>query len=466
MPVRLDVQIPRPEDKHALQGALLGLFENKAGNWFASIVEPQNSSAWHVRIEGPNGFVWSEVFDGPDQLNERYVAASVEHALTTDRVLMDALELSGFGPFRQTEFRFRPLEVLVGANGTGKTSLFDFLRALREYTRSEIPPEIIPGWETREVYHRPGADRLVWRLRLHSNDMDYSVDGAIIGPPGNPSVNYDRVHVKNRNGKLIAQLDRTGDKGWLFDDDASNRAEIRNQRPNQLALRAYVSKAQPALNRAREIIDSWRFYSGIRFNDQQLRRPALIEKKPSLREDGGNLASVLNWLQTEYRTIFNEIETHLRGIVPAFRGLELHASGAGRVTLKWNEHGLISPLSAADLSDGSLRLLLWITLALAPNPPLLVCIDEPEVGLHPRTLPKIAGLLQKLSDRTQVIVATHSSYLLTQFDIADIGILRKTDDGVELLRPASSAALVENLKEFGTDEIELMHRSNELEALT
>jgi predicted ATPase len=105
-------------------------------------------------------------------------------------------------------------------------------------------------------------------------------------------------------------------------------------------------------------------------------------------------------------------------------------------------------------------------LALTPNPPALVCIDEPEVGLHPRTLPKIAGLLKKLSDRTQVLVATHSSYLLAQFNVADVAVLRKRNGSIEFSKPATSAALLENLREFGDEELELMHRSDELEALT
>ena len=243
------------------------------------------------------------------------------------------------------------------------------------------------------------------------------------------------------------------------------RFPMRNVRPNQLALQSYVNSSYPFLYRLKEQVDAWRFFSGIRFNDRQLRQPALIEENPTLKDDGGNLASVLNWLQIESPSRFNELELHIRGVIPGFRRLGVRPSGAGRVTLTWDEEGLVNPLTAADLSDGSLRLLLWLTLALTPNPPTLVCIDEPEVGLHPRALPMVAGLLKKLSERTQVFVATHSSYFLAQFDISDVAILRKRNGAIVFLKPANSAALRENLREFGTDELELMHRSDELEAL-
>jgi predicted ATPase len=355
------------------------------------------------------------------------------------------------------------LVIIVGANGSGKTSLFELLRAVREYTRSRIPPEVIPGWETREVYHRPGPDRLSWRINFEAGEKEYSFGADLIGPLGNPSVGTEIISV--RAGDLeIARLERSGEGGAI--SGGAMHILMRRIRPNQLALQSYVNASHPMLFHLKEQIDSWRFFSGIRFNDRQIRQPALIEENPTLRDDGGNLSSVLNWLQIDNPSLFSELELHIRGIIPGFRGLGVRPSGAGRVTLTWNEDGLVNPLTAADLSDGSLRLLLWLTLALTPNPPALVCIDEPEVGLHPRTLPTIAGLLKKLSERTQVLVATHSSYFLAQFAVTDIAVLRKRNGSIEFSKPGTSAALLENLREFGGEELELMHRSDELEALT
>lgn len=467
MPARLDIRVPRKEERDALSRELLNSFSDRPEDWFVSVTEPADSPEWHVRIEGPRAFLWSEQFEGPEQANADYVAAAVRQALAIESPSIHSLVIQGFGPFAVTNLAMRPLEVLVGANGSGKTSVFALLRAIRDFTRSDIPPEIIPGWETREVYHRPGPDQLSWQMLLRSGDVEYAFDADIIGPIGNPAIAEEIVQIRSiQTGTEIAKLTRQGRRGFVFDLGPDTEIEIRSQRANELAFRSYVSPSHRALHRLKEHIDSWRFFSGLRLNDQQLRQPALIERSPALRDDGGNLASVLNWLRNEYPSVFNELELHIRNLVPGFRGLGVRPSGAGRVTLTWDEEGLVNPLTAADLSDGSLRLLLWLTLALTPNPPALVCIDEPEVGLHPRTLPTIAGLLKKLSARTQVLVATHSSYLLAEFDVADVAILRKRNGSIEFSKPGTSATLLENLREFGADELELMHRSDELEALT
>jgi len=94
-----------------------------------------------------------------------------------------------------------------------------------------------------------------------------------------------------------------------------------------------------------------------------------------------------------------------------------------------------------------------------------MCIDEPELGLHPRTLPVLAGLFEKASDRTQIILATHSSYFLTQFDVSRIAVMRREKGETEFIKPRDSKALVANLQEFGSEEIEVMHRSGEVERL-
>lgn len=129
----------------------------------------------------------------------------------------------------------------------------------------------------------------------------------------------------------------------------------------------------------------------------------------------------------------------------------------------WREQGVDADLTLADLSDGILRFLCWAVLCLHPKPPTLICIDEPELGLHPRVLPLLAGLFQKASQRTQVLIATHSSYFLSQFPLENIAVMRKEDGRAVWKKPADSAALKANLDEFGQDEIEFLHRSNELE---
>ncbi len=202
-------------------------------------------------------------------------------------------------------------------------------------------------------------------------------------------------------------------------------------------------------------------------DSKALRESVVIDEHPILSEDGGNLAAVLLYLNTEHPVVFDELQAHLRGVVPGFQRLSVKPRGGpGRVMAFWEEEGVDQPLTLADVSDGTLRLLCWMTLALAPNVPTLVCIDEPDQGVHPRTLPKLAALFKKLSERTQVLIATHNSYFLSQFDLAQIAVMRKEEGRAVWIKPGDSAALRANLEEFGVDELERMHRSDELEHLS
>jgi predicted ATPase len=139
--------------------------------------------------------------------------------------------------------------------------------------------------------------------------------------------------------------------------------------------------------------------------------------------------------------------------------------GPGEVIAFWQERGVDDELSLADLSDGILRFLCWATLSLMPQPPTLLCIDEPAQGIHPRVLPILAGLFQEASERTQVMLGTHASYFLLQFDLEHLAVMRKREGESEYIKPQNSEALRASLEAFGREEIEMMHRSDELEAL-
>ncbi len=149
-----------------------------------------------------------------------------------------------------------------------------------------------------------------------------------------------------------------------------------------------------------------------------------------------------------------------------FKRLTVKARGGpGEVIAFWQENGVDQDLSLADLSDGILRLLCWAVLCLHPNPPTLICIDEPDQGVHPRTLPLLAGLFEKASQRTQILLATHNSYFLSQFDLAQIAVMRKENGEAKFVKPGDAQVLVDILGDFGPDEIENLHRTDELERL-
>ena len=150
-----------------------------------------------------------------------------------------------------------------------------------------------------------------------------------------------------------------------------------------------------------------------------------------LLEDGGNLGLVLNNLQ--YQLGSREIIEKLKLFYDAAEELSIKIYG-GTVQIFIRETGLIQPIPATRLSDGTLRYLFLIALLLDPTPPPLICIEEPEIGLHPDILPAIAEMLIAASQRTQLIVTTHSDALVSALSPESVLICDRDDRGSHLNR--------------------------------
>jgi len=150
-----------------------------------------------------------------------------------------------------------------------------------------------------------------------------------------------------------------------------------------------------------------------------------------LLEDGGNLGLVLNNLQ--YQLGSRQIIEKLQLFYDAAEELSIKIYG-GTVQIFIRETGLIQPIPATRLSDGTLRYLFLIALLLDPTPPPLICIEEPEIGLHPDILPAIAEMLIEASQRTQLIVTTHSDALVSALSPESVLICDRDDRGSHLSR--------------------------------
>lgn len=386
---------------------------------------------------------------------------------------LKSIKLQGYRPFRDFMARFSALEVIVGANGSGKSSLLEFLKFLRDSVHQDIPPEIVTGSVGQQIFHRPGPDRFWWSVEvdlLQQATLYYQ--GEVLGPVGRTHVAFERVRTSKPTRPEYDTpymfMDFQERRGVVQDPETGKltRQEISLRKPNQLALSVMTNPALVTLYNLREYVAGWRFYSSFNISNAKIRKSVPTEQQPVLHEDCGNLSAVLFYLMTEHALVFDELKTHLRSAVPGFANLTVKARGGpGEVIAFWQESSVDEELSLADLSDGILRFLCWAVLALMPQPPTLVCIDEPDQGVHPRTLPILAGLFEKASDRTQFFLATHASYFLTQFDLGRLAVMKKVDGESRYLKPRDSAALLANLQEFGIAELEAMHRGDELEVL-
>ncbi|AFM24340.1 AAA family ATPase [Desulfomonile tiedjei] len=387
---------------------------------------------------------------------------------------LTSIEIQGYRPFKEAVFTLGPLVVLVGANGAGKSSLFEFLRFLRDSAYQELPAEIVAGSIGQQIFHIPGPEKFSWKAEIDTRQsVPIVYEGEVLGPVG-------RVHVSslivrsqrpvggNLKPFVLMEVHERKGEAYEFDpvEDRYISQKIELTKANQSALSIMTNPAFTTLYNLKEYLTGWRFYSSFAIANEKIRRSVPVEQEPVLHEDAGNLSSVLHYLMLEHREQFDELQQFLRLTIPGFAGLSVKARGGpGEVMAFWQEKGIDRELSLADLADGILRLICWATICVHPHPPRLICIDEPDQGVHPRTLPILAGFFQKASERTQILLATHASYFLTQFDLEHIAVMRKNMGRAEFVRPHDSAALRANLEDFGPEELEALHRSDELEQL-
>ena len=199
----------------------------------------------------------------------------------------------------------------------------------------------------------------------------------------------------------------------------------------------------------------WTSYRDIDVGPRSLvRQPAVIRPDIKLLDDGSNLSSVLHSVQQGHPELWGEILEDLHTACPDFVKLTVPASGGdGKVHLRWFERPYEKQgLSANLLSDGTLKLLCLIGILKSPNPPPLICIDEPELGLHPDWIKLVAELLQDAATRTQVIVATHSPHIVAKLEPEQVIVTEKME-GETHLKQLKTRDLQNWLKDFSLAEL-------------
>jgi predicted ATPase len=177
-----------------------------------------------------------------------------------------------------------------------------------------------------------------------------------------------------------------------------------------MLMQAADPQNAPEMLELRESIRAWRFYDHFRTDSNAPARvPQIGTYTPVLVNDGADVAAAV---ETILR--FGDRQALAAAVDDAFPDSQLQvADSSGRFTLLMTQIGLLRPLDAAELSDGTLRYVLWIAALLTPRPPALMVLNEPETSLHPSLLPALARLIAHAGSKSQIIVVTHAVTLIT-----------------------------------------------------
>jgi predicted ATPase len=330
------------------------------------------------------------------------------------------------------------LNLVTGANGTGKSSLYRALRLLADAALNTVVASLareggLPStlWAGPETIARsvrlgehplegtPRQKAVSLKLGFAGEPFSYCIDLGYPPPAQlafrlDPAIKRECIWhgpVYRRTAVLVDRANRlvqlAPGKTAKHEEPAVLTKEL-SSTDSMLASVADPQRA-PEMLAVRESIRGWRFYEGFRTDqDAAVRVPQVGTFTPVLSDEGTDLAAALETIN-----LFGDREGLGRTIDDAFPGSQIAIEGIGaRFEVQLRQHGLLRPLSAAELSDGTLRFLLWTAALLTPRPPELMVLNEPETSLHPDLLPALARLIALAATRAQVVVVSHAPILI------------------------------------------------------
>ncbi|MBD5786452.1 AAA family ATPase [Cellulosimicrobium terreum] len=350
--------------------------------------------------------------------------------------MIGTIAVEGYRSLRRLVLPLGRLTVVTGANGTGKSNLYRSLRLLQQCAldgavgalarEGGLRSTLWAGPEHGVRATRGGADA---RSRLRTapvavrlgfagtgaGDLGYAVDLGLPQDGGSPFALDPEIKVEAvwtgpvlRPGTL--QAERRGPAVRLRDDDGAwSTSPVRLRTFDSMLTEHVDPVGAPEVVAVRERLRSWRFYDQFRTDPLAPARAVRVgTRTPVLAHDGADLAAALATVQDLGRA--DELDAAVSAAFPGAR-VEVRADD-GRFEVDFHQQGLLRPLSGAELSDGTLRYLLWVAALLSPRPPALLVLNEPETSLHPDLLPALGALVHAAARDTQVVVVTHSSLLV------------------------------------------------------
>lgn len=332
------------------------------------------------------------------------------------------ISINGFKSIRELhEFELRDLNIIIGANGSGKSNFVQVFQLLMAMSGRTFQSFILENGTADNFLHNgPKSTPAI--------SMEFEFDSHSGFSKGSNFYRFELTPTVDERF-LVSEERKYVTTNWRSYGSPSLESRLYDEREEKSASEQFHGVGHFVY----DSISRWMVYH---FHDTSsmapMRRSEIIDDNKRLRSNGSNIAPFLLKIKNQPfpRSHYQDLVNAIRLVMPFFDDFRLDVQQKGneeRVKLGWQQKGSDFPMQPYHLSDGSIRFICLATALLNPFPPSVIVIDEPELGLHPEAIRILGELIQDAAKRTQIIVATQSPLLLDQFSIEDIVVVNRKE---------------------------------------
>ncbi len=368
---------------------------------------------------------------------------------------IESIRLRNFKTFRDVHLKDIPsFLVVVGANGTGKTTLFDVFGFLHDCLKGNVRQALDRRGRFHEVQSREsdGESILIeiqYRMPIANVDRLVTYSLEIAEKNNTPFVKREILRYKRgRYGSPFHFLDFSNGEGYAItnEEDFDKKDEELDREYQKVASDTLAIKGLgqferfKAANAFRQLMESWHV-SDFHINAARGRKEAQGDSE-HLSETGDNLPLVARFLHEQHPQAFQRILDTMARRVPGVSGIEPKLMDDGYLTLRFQDGSYKTPFLDRYISDGTIKMFAYLILLHDPAPHPLLCVEEPENQLYPKLMPELAEEFRDYARRGgQVLVSTHSPDFLNAVELDEVCWLVKTNGGTTIRRAKDNSQI-------------------------
>lgn len=336
---------------------------------------------------------------------------------------LDHIHVEGYKSFREIDLPLKNLNILIGANGSGKSNFISIFRMLNNMVKGNFRAYISKTGGAESYLHL--GEKITNQINMN---FKFGINGYNV--VWQPTVTNDLTFFDEKSLFQGQGYDHP------FEEDLRKIPGISSFETGLLKLPANYDVSKHVLSN----LKTWVCYHFHDTSDSALiKKSGPINLNEYLIEDGRNLAAFLYTLNVTSPDEYTKIRNIIRLAVPFFDDFNLRPKkeNPDQILLEWRQKGSDYPFLPYQLSDGTLRFMCLVTVLLQPDPPAAIIIDEPELGLHPAAINIVGGLIRSAISRPnplQVILSTQSVEIVNQFEPEDIVVAERENQEATLKR--------------------------------